>query len=187
MTTTTYLCDDYEVVVRKDDSRGELAVLLRSNLSEMYNPDSSNIKEKHRFTAKQLATNKVQNRIAAEYISYSGYDLYENDSLFRTRFNEVFLNKLKLKIDDFDMSEALDATNFINGTLATYFWQKNKYYKDTQLTVYVAYESYNNHMLVVSKDSDNNVKVYGDKDSSLITAIIKSPSFPLEIASKIYN
>jgi len=40
---------------------------------------------------------------------------------------------------------------------------------------------------VVSKDSDNNVKVYGDKDSSLITAIIKSPSFPLEIASKIYN
>lgn len=183
----TYLCDDYEVVVRKDDSRGELALILMSSLSEMYNSDSTNIEEKHRFTAKQLSTSKVQNRIAAEYISYSGYDLYENDSLFRTRFNEVFLNKLKLKIDDFDMSEALDATNFINGTLATYFWQKNKYYKDTQLTVYVAYESYNNHMLVVSKDSDNNVKVYGDKDSSLITAIIKSPSFPLEIASKIYN
>ena len=85
------------------------------------------------------------------------------------------------------MGEGLDASNVINGTLATYFWQKNKYYKDTQLTVFIAYESYNNHMLVVSKDSDNNVKVYGDKDSSLITAIIKSPSFPLEIASKIYN
>lgn len=183
----TYLCDDYEVVVRKDDSRGELALILMSSLSEMYNSDSTNIEEKHRFTAKQLSTNKVQNRIAAENISYSGYDLYENDSLFKTRFNEVFLNKLKLKIDDFDMSEALDATNFINGTLATYFWQKNKYYKDTHLTVYVAYESYNNHMLVVAKDSDDNVKIYGDKDSSLISAIIKSPSFPLEIASKIYN
>ena len=183
----TYLCDDYEVVVQKDDSRGELALLFKSNLSEMYNPDSSNIKEKHNFTAKQLSTSKVQNRIAAEYISYSGYDLYENDSLFRTRFNEIFLNKLKLKIDDFDMAEGLDSSNVINGTLATYFWQKNKYYKNTQLTVFVAYESYNNHMLVVAKDSNNNVKVYGDKDNSLISAIIKSPSFPLEIVSKIYN
>lgn len=183
----TYSCEDYEVVVRKDDSRGELALILVSSLSEMYNPDSTNIKEKYNFTARQLLTNKVQNRIAVEDISYSGYDLYENDSLFRTRFDEVFLNKLKLNIDDFDMGEGLNANNIINGTLATYFWQKNKYYKDTQLTVYVAYESYNNHMLVVTKDSYNNVKMYGDKDSSLISPIIKSPNFPLEIASKVYR
>jgi|GEM_PF-6933834 len=176
-----YLCEYYEVDINQDDDRGEISIVLKSSFSESYNF----IERKYNFTAAQFITPKVQKRLLSEGINYDNYELYNNDSLFRSRLDEVFLNKVGLKIDDFDMGRVLSARDITNGILTTNFYQKYESFKNTKIDMYIAYQTYNNHMLVVSKDTNDNIKVYGDKDPLLISAIVKSVDFPIEFASKI--
>lgn len=176
-----YLCDDYEVKINQNDDRGEISLILRSSLSEEYNL----IEIKYSFSAMQFITPKVQKQILNEGIEYSNYDLYSNDPLFRSRLNEVFFKRAGLEIEDFDMGSGLSARDITDGIITTSFYQKNESSFKTKLDMYIAYQPYNNHMLVVIKDTDDNIKVYGNKDKLLISAMIKSREFPINLASNI--
>lgn len=177
----SYLCEDYEAEINQNDDRGEISLILRSSFSENYNP----IEIIYTFTAMQFITPKVQKRIMNEGIEYSNYDLYTNDPLFRSRLQEVFFEKVGMTIDDFDMGHVLTARDITDSILTTNFYQKNEGKGASKLDMYIAYQTYNNHMLVVTKDQNNNIKSYGDKDSLLISALVKSEAFPIEHVSRV--
>lgn len=104
----------------------------------------------------------------------NGWDLYSGFSSLNLALLPVGLNS-----NMFDMSESINSGNINNyGILTTYFWQKNR---DTYYKIYVASDISSNRTMVVLSDLDNNVKILGEKDKSLMSAIIKYENFPLEL------
>ena len=167
-----YLCDDYEVVVEHD--RQVTYLIMRSKASELYNKKEP----EYFFTAKEFIGTKARKQMVLEDGMYSSHDLYANDPIFSKKLNEVVLKKLGLTIDDFHMGVGLGSENIRGSIITMQFWQD-------KLHMYVAYDADENKMLVVLRDANDNLKTYGDKNSWLTTALIKSDGFPLEWASRI--
>lgn len=167
-----YLCDDYEVLVEHD--RQVTRLIMRSSASELYNKKEP----VYFFTAKEFIRTEARKQMVLEDGIYSSHDLYANDPIFSKKLNEVVLKKLGLTIDDFHMGVALSSENIRQGVITMQFWQD-------KLSMYVAYDVDENKVLVVLRDDNDNLKTYGDKNSWLTTALIKSDDFPLEWASRI--
>ena len=74
-----------------------------------------------------------------------------------------------LKINDFDMGECLNSKSITNSLLITKFWQKNKNFYNNNLSLYVAYNVYENLALLVIVDDDGKSYLLGDNIQTLKT------------------
>lgn len=164
----SYLCDDYEVKIYINRSRGELTLVIKSNDAE----DFDWIEPKYYFTAKDLISHSTFQKMAIENGSYDNYQLYKNDTTFRKKLDAVFLNKFKLKLDDFDMGREFSIEDIKGNILITEFYQKNNSFGSKKLEMKIAYKAYTNEMLVVITDDNDKTNSYGDKKPELVKALL---------------
>lgn len=172
-----YKCSDYQLNIVENTDRGELFFSFISKDSDEFN--NTKVKTVYHFTAKDLLTSNTQKILIGE--TYSGFDLYNNDSLFKSKLDRVLFNKIGLSLEDFDMGSSFTPQDLNYPYIFTHFYQKNKTFKNKQLTTYIAYNSENNDMVVVLTDDEDGVYVLGDKDEYLFKAMKKYSDFPEEL------
>lgn len=163
-----YLCDNYEVQIYPQKDRGELVIVTKSNEAEDFNW----VEPKYYFTAKDLILHSTFQKMAIENGSYDNYQLYKNDTTFRKKLDAVFLNKFKLKLDDFDMGRGFSTEDIKGNVLTTEFYQKNNSFGSKKLEMKIAYKASTNEMLVVITDDNNKTNSYGDKKPELVKALL---------------
>ncbi|OTL19439.1 hypothetical protein [Acinetobacter pittii] len=122
---------------------------------------------KEPLTAKRFVEMVQKNKEFNEECNYSNFDLIEADKMLGTNLNLLLKKFGTLKISDFDMGECVSSDNIQNDIITSYFWQKNKDYKGEQLSLYFAYNTNRQDLLIALTDKDLKSYLIGDKDNDL--------------------
>ncbi len=104
------------------------------------------------------------NGFTNENCKISNHYLIENDLKFRSRIESLLKSFGGLKPSDFDMGQCLSGESITNHILVTYFWQKNKSFKDNSLSLFVAYNPYRDKLLLAILDEEGQPYFLGDND-----------------------
>lgn len=175
-----YSCSDYRLEIVGDEAHG-YGLLGYTKAADNFYPT---VLTKYHFTAKDLLNKKNQQALLSddsEGVTIA--DIYDDDPMFRNKLDKIFLNKLGLSMDSFDMQTGLEPSHIVRGSyIVTTMWQKNEFHNNTQLTVYLAYDPTINELLVLSVDDNGQGKLYGDKTATLAEAMVKFEDFPLSYA-----
>ncbi|MFW1850310.1 hypothetical protein ACG9XR_07005 [Acinetobacter guillouiae] len=165
------------------DNKGELKQAIKSNpiyKNNLYgvNLDSSlnfsnfsqiNSEDRlKRMSSTESFVYNVQNAaIDDKECNIDNFKLLETDSKFKAKLSMHLSEFGGLRIDDFDMGECLNSKSVTNGLLITKFWQKNKDFYNNNLSLYVAYNVYENLALLVIVDDDEKSYLLGDNTQAL--------------------
>lgn len=182
----TYQCDAYNIEFYDSDFHGSYMVTITGKDSKDYNTQTTQLPVDYHFKAIDLLQRDNQKKLLDDNTKpVSIYELVKNDMIFSLKLKKVFLDKLNLEVENFDMTTELDLSDIKDDVITFYMYQKNEEYKGQHLTAYIAYAPKSNDILVVTTDDNDKLKIYGEKTYSLVQALVKSDNFPVEHAKDI--
>ena len=183
----SYVCDAYRIVLDDSEYNDKYTVSLYGNNSSDYQIKPVLLPIDYHFKAIDLLNRENQKKYLDDNSQLiSIYEISRDDPVFFLKLRKVFLDKLNLDIEKFDMTSIFQLSDIKDDVLTFYMYQKNETYLGQRLTAYIAYAPKSNDILVVTtNDTNNQVKIYGEKTYLLVEALVKSKNFPVELSNKV--